>query len=58
MKNYNFLTKKEIDEMIAEYEEDQRILLKGCFSITTLINATLNVKKAKCWKTRDKGLQN
>ena len=30
MKNYNYLTKKEIDELIAEYEEEKIKLLECC----------------------------
>jgi hypothetical protein len=33
MKNYNYLTKKEIDELIAEYEEDKIKLLKCCRAV-------------------------
>jgi hypothetical protein len=32
MKNYNYLTKKEIDELIAEYEEEKMKLLE-CYRI-------------------------
>jgi hypothetical protein len=30
MKNYNYFTKKEIDELVAEYEAEKMKLLKCC----------------------------
>ena len=58
MKTYNYLTKQEIDKMIAEYEEDQKNILRGCFSITRLISATLDVEKAECGELKAKGTRN
>ena len=38
MKNYNYLTKKEIDELIAEYEDEKIKLLKcGTIVIKSLL---------------------
>ena len=47
MKNYNYLTKKEIDEMIAEYEKEKMKLLKCCRVVIKILLYRPSTAKSK-----------
>jgi hypothetical protein len=47
MKNYNYLTKKEIDELIAEYEEEKMRLLVISKSARENVVCRISAKREK-----------